>query len=167
MDIEKPSEYFPKLKEIISLLKINFPGIKLVIPPTNCPKSAFLQGVLLPSNYIKEFHLSEDEYSIFGLQIFALIPENFQEVGIRVYDSRRKINWDEIPNKFRHCLSLEADKHRAICTHHSSDINTENCVVGVLSSAFYLYQEYKKFDRIGKFNLDCHAHGYRGEKKNG
>ena len=129
--------------------------------------SAFLQGVLLPNDYIKEFRLTEDEYNDFGLEVFVLIPEDFQELGIRVYHSRRKINWNAIPEEYRHCLYLEGDKHRALCTHHRTDINKKNCVVGVLNSAFYLYQEYKKFDRTGKFNLDCHAHGYRGEKKNG
>ena len=165
--IENPSEYFPKLNEISILLKKKFPAIKLVVPPTICPMSAFLQGVLLPNEYIKEYHLVEDEYKDFGLEVFVLVPEDFQEVGIKVYDSRRKINWNKIPDKYRHCLSLEGDKHQAICTHHSSDINKENCVIGVLNSAFYLYQEYKKFDRTKKFNLDCHAHGYRGEEKNG
>ena len=166
-EIDNPNEYFPKLKEVAGLLKTYFPGIKIIIPPTARPTSAFLQGLLLPIDYIKALRLTEDEYKDFGLEVFALIPEDFQEVGIRVYDSRRKINWNAIPEKYRHCLYLEADKHRAICTHHRTDINKKNCVIGVLNSAFYLYQEYKKFNRNGEFNLDCHAHGYRGEEKNG
>ena len=161
--IQNPSEYFPKLKFVESLLKKNYPGIRLVIPPTSHPVTAYLQGILLPASTIQEYHLSEDEYENFGLHIFAVIHENFQKIGITVYDSRRKINWDNIPIKIRHCKRLEASNHRAICTHHPTDINEQNCVLGVLNSAFYLYQEYKKYDRTKKFDLDCHAHNYKGE----
>lgn len=160
--IQNPNEYYPKLKKIVCLLKTNFPGLRLVIPPTQHPVTVFIQGILLPTTIIQEYHLAEDEYESFGLHIFAIISEDFQKEGITVYDSRCKINWDKIPIKIRHCRPLEGTKHRAICTHHFTDINKQNCVLGVLNSAYYLYQEYKKYDRTKKFDLECHEHRYSG-----
>ena len=166
-EIVEPAEYFNKLKGIQSLLNKKFPGLRIVKPPTVHPKTAYIEGVLLPIKLIKDYHLESDEYVQFGLEIFVCIPENFQKNGIVVYDSLKVINWDAIHIEYRHCNPLDYNDVRAICTHHYSDINKDNCIIGVLRSAFYLYQEYKKLERTGKFNLVCHEHSYKGVTKNG
>ena len=65
-----------------------------------------------------------------GKSMFLLATaHNFQEKGIVVYDSLKVINWDDIDIEYRHCNPLYYADVRAICTHHYSDINKDNCII--------------------------------------
>ena len=66
----------------------------------------------------------------------------------------------------RHCIPLDAiadnDKRgRFICTHKKKDITEDNCVIGVLNSAYHLFEEYRKFERTGRFDIACYSHSFR------
>lgn len=160
----KDAEVYSNLiKPIYGLLKIYFPLLKMVVLPTKKLHTAFIKGLLLPSYAISEMSLFPEQYNDFGLPIFANIPENFLTNGIEVYDSHNRIDWDQIPYDFKHCHypTDEEKKYgvRKICTHHSNFITTKNCVLNVLLSAYYLFQEYNRFDITGKFELKCLPHG--------
>lgn len=169
-EVENPANYYTKLLANLCLMNKHFPLLKYVILPTSKPYTAFIQGILLPASVINGKLLERDEYGKYGLYVYCDIPENYSQVGIKVYDARKRINWEDIPFEIRHCIPLiaknqEDERSRIICTHHSSDINDKNCIVNVLYSAYYLFEEYRKFDRTGNFDLECLPHGTARQKE--
>ncbi|MDZ4196736.1 MAG: hypothetical protein U1C51_05735, partial [Candidatus Izemoplasmatales bacterium] len=56
------------------------------------------------------------------------------------------------------------EQNRFICTHLEENIEKDNSMISVLLSAWYLFQEYKKFDRTGKFDLECMPHGTKRDR---
>lgn len=107
--------------------------------------------------------LLPEQYKDFGLPIFANIPEDFQTNGLEVYDSCKRIDWDQIPYELKHCHYPTAEEQkyglRKICTHKPEFITSQNCVLNVLLNAYYLFQEYKRYDTMGVFELECLPHG--------
>ena len=103
-DVQNVNAYYDAIKDIPNLLANEFPSIRFVHLPTCKPKTAFIQGILLPKYAIKEMHLLPEQYESFGLPIFAHIPENFQTAGIQVYDACKRIIWGNIPSDIRHCM---------------------------------------------------------------
>ncbi|MCM1295945.1 MAG: hypothetical protein NC311_10425 [Muribaculaceae bacterium] len=142
--------------------------LKMVSLPTRTITTSFIQGILLPKYLIEELHLLPEQYDEFGLPIFANIPEDFQVVGLEVYDSCKRIDWGKVPYNIKHChYPSDQEKEygfRKICTHKPEYINTTNCVENVLFNAFYLFQEYKRYDISHKFELECLPHGYKNEQ---
>ena len=161
--LTKPREYYKSITPIFELIRNTLPLLHMVCLPTTQPKTAFIQGLLLPAYAIKEMCLLPEQYTDYGLPIFAHIPEDFQSNGIEVYDSCKRINWEQIPDEIKHChfpTKIEsAYGIRKICTHKPEYITTKNCVLNVLLSAFYLFQEYNRYDAIKKFELKCLPHG--------
>lgn len=161
--VENPIEYYQSINSLFALIKQDFPLLNIVCLPAALPQTAFIQGLLLPKYAIQEMYLLPEQYYEYGLPIFAHIPEKFQSVGIEVYDSCKRINWSEIPYEFLHCHSqnnLELEHgYRKICTHKPEYITPDNCVINVLFSAFYLFQEYCRYDATKKFKLKCLPHG--------
>lgn len=161
--VANAEDYYNAIKPIYGLLAKNFPLLKMVILPTKKPYTAFIQGILLPSYAIKDMSLLPEQYNEFGLPIFANIPEDFQANGLEVYDSCNRIDWEQIPYDLQHCHcptpGEDIYRLRKICTHHSKFITAKNCVLNVLLNAYYLFQEYKRYDITGKFELKCLPHG--------
>ena len=163
-DLDDPQKYYKSVFGLFDEVKKQFPLLRICILPSTKPKTSFIQGLLLPMYAIKEKYLDVEQYSEFGLPIFAVIPENYQTNGIRVYDAYKRILWDNIPVEYRHCVpfnanTCEARRKRYICTHNSKDINTDNCVIPILKSAYFLFEEYRKYERTGRFDLSCLPHG--------
>lgn len=172
-EVKNVKKYYSSIQGLHGLIKQPFPLLKMVCLPTKVITTAYIQGILLPDYAIKEMHLLPEQYEQYGLPIFANIPEDFQSSGIQVYDACKRINWDEIPIEIMHCLN-QTDRERdygirRICTHKSEYITENNCVLNVLYNAYYLFQEYSRYDGCGKFELDCLPHGdkklTRGEKR--
>ena len=167
-DLNNPQIYYNSVKESCKEVSKTYPFLKWCFLPTVKPKTAFIQGLLLPDFAIREKHLDREQYDEYGLPIYATIPENFYEQGIYVYDARKRMQWDNIPLKYRHCIPLlpkdDYDRRRRfICTHNKKDITKENCIIGVLNSAYYLFEEYRKFERTRNFELDCLPHNLAKE----
>lgn len=166
--VENSKKYLEALKPIPSILKDKFPLLKMVSLPTRTITTSFIQGILLPKYLIEELHLLPEQYDEFGLPIFANIPEDFQVVGLEVYDSCKRIDWGKVPYNIKHChYPSDQEKEcgfRKICTHKPEYINTTNCVENVLFNAFYLFQEYKRYDISHKFELECLPHGNKNEQ---
>lgn len=163
--VKNVEKYFNSLKGLDVKLKAEFPELKLVILPTVSPKTAYIQGLLLPNYIIKELYLLPEQYTEYGLPIYAEISEDYQEVGIKVYDCRKRINWEQIPFHLRHCVPLvpnneNEERWRYICTHNKQFITPQNCIFGVLNSAYSLFREYQKLDAIKRFDLKCLPHSF-------
>ncbi len=169
--VANTDDYYNSIKPIYRILEKNFPLLKMVVLPTKEPHTAFIQGILLPSYAISEMSLLPEQYKDFGLPIFANIPEDFQTNGLEVYDSCNRIDWDQIPYEFKHCHypTDEEQKYglRKICTHKPEFITSQNCVLNVLLNAYYLFQEYKRYDNKGVFELECLPHGEAINSKEG
>ena len=170
--LRNPNEYHKSLKGIQKKLSDQFPLLRNVQLPLSNPKTSFIEGILLPQVVIDDLHLSEEQYSYYGLPIFAVIHENYKETGIQVYDCAQRINWENIDIEYRHCIPLSIIKDedkwkRCICTHNKIDINQSNCINNVLMSAFHLFQEYRKYEKTGSFDLACLPHGQIGGHNNG
>lgn len=150
------SDYYSSLEGISAKIHNEFQCLKYVSLPTMKPKTSFIYGDLIPNNEIKRFGKMEVAESNLALPIFAIIPVNYTIIGINVYDCKKRIIWENIPNEYCHCR----DKNDGwICTHNpKKDIMGENCIIDILYMAWNLFQEYKRFDRTGKFELDCHPH---------
>ena len=166
--LEDPKTYFDSLIGLSTIIENKFPLLRLCFLPTKQPKTAFIQGILLPTYAIEEKCLDKEEYKEYGLYIFANIPENYQVDGIRVYDACKRINWDNIPIEYRHCVPLniispEDENKRYICTHHKKDISSGNCIINVLSSAYFLFEEYRRYERTGEFRIKCLPHDIKAE----
>lgn len=164
-NVKNVEKYFNSLKGLDIELKAEFPKLKLVILPTVSPKTAFIQGLLLPSYIIKDLYLLPEQYAEFGLPIYAEISEFYQIKGIRVYDACKRINWEQVPFHLRHCVPLipnnESEKRwRYICTHNKKFITSQNCIFGVLNSAYSLFREYQKLDATKRFDLKCLPHSF-------
>jgi len=161
--ISDVKDYYNSIKPIYDILHNNFPLLRMVVLPTMVPYTSFIQGILLPSYAIREMSLLPEQYKEFGLPIFANIPEDFQSNGIEVYDACKRIDWDQVPYDLRHCHypTNEEQKYglRKICTHKPKFITAQNCVLNVLLSAYYLFQEYIRYDITGEFDLECLPHG--------
>ena len=147
-------EYYASLNGVESKVQEHFPFLQFTILPTVKPRAAFFSGLLIPHNKMLrvEYEINKDK----GLPILAVIPFNYREIGVDVFDCCGRINWEEIDFKYRH---FHPDSNNKICTHHKIDINADNCILGVLKSAYHLFDEYRKFERTGRFDLKCHPHG--------
>lgn len=166
IELQNPQKYYTSIRGLFNQVKKVFPLLNVCILPTVKPFTAFIQGLLLPTYSIKEKYLDEEQYAEYGLPIFATIPEDYYTNGIRVYDACKRIIWENIPYEDRHCIPLEvktdkAKRERFICTHNKKDVTKANCVIGVLNSAYHLFEEYRKLERTGKFDLECHPHSLR------
>lgn len=164
-EINNVEKYFNSLDGLDIKLKAEFPELKLVILPTASPKTAYIQGLLLPTYTIEELYLLPEQYAEFGLPIYAELGEFYQLNGIRVYDACKRINWQQIPFHLRHCVPLlpnnESEKRgRYICTHNKKFITPQNCIFGVLNSAYSLFREYQKLDALKRFDLKCLPHSF-------
>lgn len=164
-EVNNVEKYYKSLEGVQDTLNEEFPTLKLVILPTIVPQTAFIQGLLLPSYIIKDLHLIPEQYCDFGLPIYAEISEFYPIKGIKIYDACKRINWDEIPFNKRHCIPLEVDneldeRRRYICTHNQKYITPQNCIVGVLHSAYNLFREYQKLEITGRFDLKCLPHTF-------
>jgi hypothetical protein len=151
---EKASEYYASLYEISVRVQEYFPFLIFTILPTAKPNLAFFKGLLIPKE--KMLRIDREENEDKGLPILAVIPLDYKRIGIDVFDCCGRINWEAIEDKYRH---RHANTDNKICTHHRADINEENCVIGVLKSAYYLFDEYRKYEKTGRFDLKCHPHG--------
>ena len=158
--IEKCHSYYALVLSHFKKVKKIFPLLRIVILPTTVSKTAFIQGLLLPLSTIKFCHLDEEQYEEYGLPIFAHIPYEFEKEGIQVFDSCNRIVWKNVPNEYKHCNPIYNTNKCCICTHHEDFITKNNCILGVLQSAYHLFVEYRKYDEIGEFNLDCLPHNY-------
>ena len=166
--LNDPHQYYSSLQPYFSSITNEFPFLKIVFLPTVRPTTSYLQGLLLPKYMIKELALLPEQYGKYGLPIFAHIPEDYEVKGIVVYDACNRINWEHIPYRIRHQLNQSKDEKShniyKICTHKQEDINKTNCVINVLHSAYFLFREYQRYDKLKQFTLDCHPHGNTGRK---
>lgn len=153
------AQYILDIKEIRGKLKNKFPLLHLSILPTNVMREAFIYGNLIPAKNLLEFGEDIVIENNIALPIFAIIKVDYQTKGIKVYDCCRRIQWSHIEPEIRHCMRGD---NGLICTHHESDMKGDNGVFEVLESAWRLFIEYCKYDRVGKFDLKCHEHGFRG-----
>lgn len=163
-EILEPKIYFRSLQGAPQIIAKSFPLLQYVSLPTVKPVTSFIQGLLLPQTAITKKLLEVEQYEEYGFPIFAVIQENYQNEGIIVYDAYHRINWDNIPIEFRHCKPLDNDmlpncRDRIVCTHHEKNITKDNCIMGVLNSAYFLFEEYRKYEKTGSFDLECLPHG--------
>lgn len=167
--LSQASEYYKKIASLHKPVAEKFPLLKIVQLPKKVPVTAFIQGILLPREVIHELCLLPTQYALYGLPIYADIPENFQNIGIKVYDACKRIIWDNIPYQIKHCMPQNDFEKKyniwRICTHKHTDIKPDNCVLNVLYSAYHLFLEYIRYEREHVFAIKCHPHGnLRGGK---
>lgn len=170
--VENIEKYYNSLEGVQARLNEEFPTLKIVFLPTVVPKTAYIQGLLLPSYIIKSLYLLPEQYCDFGLPIYAEISEYYQFKGIKIFDACKRINWEEIPLNKRHCIPLEAnnefdERRRYICSHNQVYITSQNCIFGVLHSAYNLFREYQKFEVTGRFDLKCLPHTFSDKNTKG
>lgn len=161
--LNEPHKYYSSLSPYFNAISQEFPLLKIVCLPTRKPTTSYIQGLLLPNYMIKDLALLPEQYAKYSLPIFAHIPEDYESTGIVVYDSRNRINWEQIPYHIRHKLQQTEEEKTCniykICTHKQEDINKTNCIINVLHSAYFLFLEYQRYEKYNQFTLDCHPHG--------
>ena len=140
-------------------VKKEFPLLKITMLPSNIPSSLYISGYLIRQEFITMMGLkNKDDYQLFGMKIVAIIPIGFKKTGIRVFDANNIIDYSRIPYEYYHFRSSPKGRIM-LCTHKDEKINSKNAIYGVLLSAEHLYNEYKRFERIGRFDLNCLPHG--------
>ncbi len=148
------SKYYCSLKGIGKKIQEKFPLLKFTLLPTQEITLGYIKGELAPADLVREFGKKTVIKQGISFPIFAVIPMDYSVRGIKVYDACKRINQEKIPEKYKHFNGgLE------ICTHKPVDITPDNAVIDVLQSAWHLYLEYKKYEKTGRFDLECHAHG--------
>jgi hypothetical protein len=148
--------YYPELLSFFPYLEIN------CFPYKDPCKTITLSGILISNEIVNELLISDKYEAIkYGLKVFIVIPVDFKITGVRVFDYNNVINFEEIPHLYQHYRESPYG-NRVICTHHKDKIKSSDPVLSVLKSAWYLYKEYLRYDKYGKFNLDCLPHTYKG-----
>lgn len=151
---EEYNSYYSSLLGLARRIKERFPLLKLTLLPTTTWVLAYIKGDLITADLLEKYGESYAIKQGMTFPIFAVIPINYQEEGIKVFDSCNRINKEKIDNRYLH---MNGDNE--LCTHKPVDITPENAVIDVLQSAWHLYTEYKKYERTGRFDLDCYEHG--------
>lgn len=164
---EKYEEYYHNFYNIYFKINDIFPGLHVnKFPYFNCKKTITLTGILITRKIIKEFLLTEEyEFLKYGLKVFIVVPLDFIETGIKVFDYYNVIDFSVIPHQYLHFRNTSL-KNRVICTHHKDYISPTNPIISVLYSAWSLFVEYKKLEKTGRFDLICLPHNYRGTTRN-
>ena len=162
VDQEEVQCYYSSLKGISGLLKKAFPLLRYISLPTSKPSLAYIEGNLIPSEELGIFGKDTVIEKHIALPIIAVIPIEYRKTGICIYDSTCCILWDNIPCEIRHCHQKSRNKPRQICSHKPSDLLNKDPILAIidcLQSTWHLYTEYRRFERTGEFDLDCHPHG--------
>lgn len=142
---------FSECLKIFPLLSVN------IVPYRHRVNEITFSGILIPKEVIEDYGLKSDEECLkYGLKIYAIVPAKFLKNGIYVFDYHEVINFQAIPHEYRHTRKIR--NHWIICTHLETNIVKESAIISVLLSAWYLFLEYKKFQRTGKYNLDSVPH---------
>lgn len=159
-------EYFNSLSGIGKWLEGAFPLLSYHHLPTSRPSLSFISGELIPSEELGIYGTDTAIKKHIALPVFAVIPVDFAEVGIKIYDNTRCILWENIPYEMRHCFRPIND-FTQICSHHKDDLINlapKEIIINCLQSGWHLYTEYRRYEKTGEFDLECHPHG---EQKNG
>lgn len=151
---EQYQDYYNSLKGVSGKIKEFFPLLVFTILPTIKKTLAYIKGDLITREWLNEYGYVEAKEKGISFPIFALVPYDYLRTGIIVYDACNRINKNKIDYKFLHM-----NDGNELCTHKPVDITSENAVIDVLKSAWYLYTEYKKYERTNKFDLKCYTHG--------
>ncbi len=135
-------------------IKDRFPLLKFTLLPTKEKALAYIKGDLCDREHFENYGQKYMRKNNMSFPIFAILPLDYRSKGIRVFDACNRINQKQIPNEYLHF-----NEKNEICTHKPIDITPENAVIDVLQSAWHLYIEYQKFERTGRFDLNCYPHG--------
>ena len=157
------NEYHNDFLREANRIKDEFPYLNInYYPYLNCNRTISLSGILIPKYIINELLItSVDEATKYGLKVFIIVPFTFRRDGVRVFDYNNVIDYDSIPFKFKH-FRRSPNNNIVLCTHHKDNIEPVDPVLSVLYSAWTLFLEYKKLERIGVFNLNCLSHDFKG-----
>lgn len=161
------NEYFNSLSRVGRWLEEVFPLLSYHHLPTFRPSLSFISGELIPSEELGIYGTDTAIKKHIALPVFVVIPVDFAEAGIKIYDSTRRILWDKIPYDIQHRFWLKDKGFTQICSHHKDDLinlTPKEVIINCLQSAWHLYTEYRRYEKTGEFDLKCHPHG---EQKNG
>ncbi|MDY0278553.1 MAG: hypothetical protein RBQ97_10780, partial [Acholeplasma sp.] len=132
--------FYPHIIDMFPKLRINF------FPYSKIEKCITLTGVLITKQVIQEFSLTEeDEFLRFGIKVFIVVPLDFVETGLKIFDYYRIIDFSKIPNPYLHFRKTSLN-NIVLCTHHKDFIKPSDPVISVLFSAWALFVEYKKLE---------------------
>lgn len=159
------SEYSRIVMKDFKNLKNYFPLLNVTSLPTIKPKEIFITGNLIPWNLLEKcVTLKDIERN--SLYILGTYPSNYPDEDIYVEDFYEKINWGNIPYKHRHKRIHPKTNRIILCTHHpNGEVNAfkeRERTVAILSSAWKLYVQYKKYLKVNKWTLKDLKHGFEG-----
>jgi len=146
--------YLASLYGLSNQIKERFPLLTLTLLPASEKVLAYIKGDLIPRKELQDYGKTAAIKHGKTFPIFALLPMDYRQKGIIVFDACNRINKENIEIKYLHM-----NKGNELCTHKPVDIIPENAVLDVLQSAWHLYTEYKKYERTGRFDLICYPHG--------
>ena len=161
------SAYFSSLSGVSKWLADSFPLLSYHRLPTSRPSLSFISGDLIPSEELRIYGASTATKMHISLSIFAVIPIDFSEIGIKIYDSTRCILWENIPYDIQHRFWLKENGFTRIFSHRKDDLEgmtPQKIIINCLQSTWHLYTEYRRYETKREFDLECHPHG---ERKNG
>lgn len=164
LEEENINLYYQNCKENFKEVKRFFPLLVLAIPFTLNPKQIYIYGKLIPYDVLKKCH-TEKDISRTSINILGTYPYDFMNKGIYVEDLDEKINWLDIPQDRRHRRTHPETGREILCTHHPeeeiNDYKSQDRNIVILSSAWKLYMQYKKYKKTGEWTLKDlpHNHG--------
>ncbi|MGI6684444.1 MAG: hypothetical protein ACOX47_02925 [Bacillota bacterium] len=166
------NEYFKNVLSDYRFAKEFFPLLNICMLPTVKPREIYMYGWLLP-NILCNTTEKEENIKKYGIYILAYYSSNYPEEDIEVEDICGAINWELIPERYRH-RTLINGRPTGLCTHHPdgeiNDVPNKHRTVKILMSAWKLYYQYKEYLRTGVWSLPDLPHGdeaYRILKKQG
>ena len=153
--IRKTIEYFPLIK------------VYSIIPLYDYPLFT-LSGIAIPETYFKRYALNYDDISFNTdkmLKVFVEVPLNYLDVGCKVYDSSKVIDWDKIPHQHRH-YNGSSHYGNELCTHLPEESrDMENPILENIKTAYSLFLESENYLSTGNWRLKEYSHGDKGKKE--
>lgn len=127
-----------------------------------------LFGKLISLQDLKSLYLTKKEANELNdiVNVLVVIPSNYKQVGCDVYDYYNAIDWSKIPYQHIHKNRKIGNELYALCTNVPAAVEEmENPILENLRTAYVLINEYKRYFRNGKYELQEYSHGEEGIKE--
>jgi len=148
--------YMRKVENLIMHVKREFPLLSLNHSIEKKQRISTIRGWLIKKELCK-FCYDEKDYKKEGIYIEVPLIESFRSEGSFVIDLYQMINWNAVPDEFKH--RYYDDIFSVLCTHHRVELAlVRNKIMRILLSASALINEYKRYEVSGMFQLNCLPH---------